>query len=375
MDQIRVFHFVPDGPESFLSLPGPLSVAIRLINFFPNSQLVTSSTDVKQNLSDSRIPVSKISLFRKFQYKKRLVTGFSIGFILKFARLPSESVVHLHYSRSVSTAVISLYCSVSKKSLSVVQTHGSVKFGTNFWKRIFDYFVTRRLFKKANIIVALQENERNHLERIGADSKKIAIIPNSILPLSDNEREKLSRTYSLRPQVIFVGHLRPSKQVLRFLEVATLEKYSHCNFLIAGPDGGDLKTLLAHIHAGNKNNIQYLGSLQWEELSNLYCESDVILSPALDAPFELSFLDGVARGCIGIASQEFNNWVELKQIGILIAEDTGLRSLETQLDAALEIISKGILTPRNCNESVEKVYGPEAIWDRWNTLYSKVGSR
>jgi glycosyltransferase involved in cell wall biosynthesis len=373
MDEIKVIHVVPDGPESYLSIPGPLSVALRLVNFFPNSQLITSSTDFEKALLDSRITFSNVSVHRKYQYRNRLATGFSIGLIWRYLHLPKGSILHLHYSRSISTAIISICSLVNRKSFSVVQTHGSVKSGKSFLKKVFDYFFTRQIFRTADLIVALQENEREHLERIGADTSKLVVIPNSILPLSANEREKLDRAYSLRPQILFVGHLRPSKQVLRFFEIASLEKYSHCNFRIAGPDGGDLKNLMSNITLSNQTNTQYLGSLEWNELSRVYCDSDIILSPALDAPFDLSFLDGVARGCIGIASKEFNNWEELERIGVLIAENTGLDSLEFQLDKALHMINEEILRPRECSEAIDRVYGQEVISRRWNAVYREVG--
>lgn len=375
MDTLKdstVFHFVPDGPESFLSIPGPLGVALRLIDFFPNSQLITSSKEFKKTILDSRIPVSKIAIYRKFQYRKRLATGFSFGFLFRFLRLSTESTLHLHYSRSISTALISLLSRARNQSINVVQTHGSVKFGTNALKKIFDYLFTRQIFKKADVIVALQENERNHLQSIGADKSKIIVIPNSTYPLSDFETERLSRKFSKHPNVLFVGHLRPSKQVLRFFEIASLSKFSHCNFLIAGPDGGDLKELKLNIQRAIRKNIQYLGSLEWDELSAVYCESDVILSPALDAPFDLSFLDGVSRGCIGVASKEFNNWSVLKSLGILIAEDTSVTSLEQELGRALDMMREGSVNRHKIHESIDSVFGPKVISKQWKDLYGEI---
>ena len=373
MDEISVIQFVPDGPEIFLSIPGPLGVALRLVDSFPNSLIVTSSTDTKKNLSDARISFSKIKIYKKHQYRKRLATGFSRGFILRYLQTPIGPIKHLHYSRSISTALISLISLVKNNSLLVVQMHGSVKFEKKFFKRVFDYLFTRRIMRSADVIVALQENEKEHLERIGAEKSKIVVIPNFSIPLSDIEKEKLSRKYSSRPQVLFVGHLRPSKQVHRFFEIALLEKFSHCNFVIAGPDGGELKKLLQDIDLSNRNNIKYLGSLDWNKLSKVYCESDIILSPALDAPFDLSFIDGVARGCLGIASKEFNNWQQLDSIGVLIAEDTGIDKLATELDNALDMIKKGTKTPRDLNVAAEEIYGQKVISKRWDNLYREIG--
>ncbi len=373
MDEIRVTHIVPDGPESFLSIPGPLSVALRLVNVFAESHLITSSTVPEQAFVDSRISSSKVSVYRKYQYRKRLVTGLSIGMIVRYLRLPKHSNIHLHYSRSISTALISLSSLLSSRTFSIVQTHGSVKYQSSFLKSIFDYLFTRQIFKAADVIVALQENECAHLKKIGAQKSKIVVIPNCTLPLSIEEKNKLGRKYSSTPQVLFVGHLRPSKQVLRFFELASLEKYSNLKFLIAGPDGGDLKRLLLSIRLGNHKNIHYAGSLEWKELSKVYCESDIILSPALDAPFDLSFLDGLARGCIGIASKEFNNWGELKDLGVLIAEDTDLRSLEAELDKAVNMIRKGNPNPRDLSAEIERVYGQEVISRRWINLYREIG--
>lgn len=375
MDETRVTHIVPDGPESFLSIPGPLSVALRLVNISPDSHLLTSSTVPEQAFFDSRISSSKVSVYRKYQYRKRLVTGLSIGMIVKYLKLPKHSNIHLHYSRSITTALISLSSLLCSRTFSVVQTHGSVKYESSYLKRIFDYLFTRQIFKAADVIVALQENECIHLKKIGAQKSKIVVIPNCTLPLSVEEKRKLHRKYSSMPQVLFVGHLRPSKQVLRFFEIARLEKYSNLTFLIAGPDGGDLKKLLLSIRLGNHKNIHYVGSLEWEELSKVYCDSDIILSPALDAPFDLSFLDGLARGCIGIASKELNNWDELKNMGVLIAEDTDLRNLEAELDKAINIIRNGNPKARDLSEEIERVYGQEVISRRWIDLYREIGQR
>jgi len=370
LDKNFVFHLVPDGPEPNLAIPGPLGVALRLHSMYPNSRILTSSTNQSGLDADSRISEAKIEIYPKLQYKSKLVTGLSIKLVKRFIFLPRKSLVHIHLSRSITTAILSLASLIRSDLTIIVQTHGSVKSSRHLGKKFFDFCFTRIFLGIAKYLIALQENEVSHLEKIGGQKAKIVIIPNSIAPLSADELLAINEYNSEKITVLFVGHLRPAKQVMTFLEVAKIEKYHYLDFKIAGPDGGDLGRLKEGLSNLRQRNVEYLGSLTWPELSKAYITSDIILSPALDAPFDLSFLDGVARGCIGVASREFNNWEVLQNAGVLISKDTSIQKLEDQLDRAINLLKQENFNRLLISESVIRSFGASRVIEKWIQIYS-----
>lgn len=369
-DKNFVFHLVPDGPEPNLAIPGPLGVSLRLHSMYPNSRILTSSINHTGLDADSRISEAEIEIYPKLQYKSKLVTGLSIKLVKSFIFLPRQSLVHIHLSRSITTAILSLASLIRSDLTIIVQTHGSVKSSRHLGKKFFDFCFTRILMIKATYLIALQENEAFHIEKIGGDKAKIVIIPNSIAPLSAYELLAIDEYNSEKITVLFVGHLRPAKQVMTFLEVAKIEKYHYLDFKIAGPDGGDLRKLKEELSKLRQRNVEYLGSLTWPELSKAYITSDIILSPALDAPFDLSFLDGVARGCIGVASREFNNWEILQNAGVLIAKDTSVQELGDQLDLAINLLKQWSFNRRLISESVINSFGASRVIEKWIQIYN-----
>lgn len=369
MTTLEVHHFVPDGPESYLAIPGPLGVALRLHGIPKKSTIITASTKPHEVNSDIRLKNSKIYIYKKLQFGRKLALGFSPQLVKLFFKSRKNVVIQLHYSRSLTTAIMALSTFFFGAQHLVIQTHGSVKSGAGFIKALFDKIFSKILFKNAKFVIALQENEKMHLLKLGVEEEKILIIPNMLMSLSSKEVSKLMHPYNVKPKVIFVGHLRRSKQVLRFLEVAAQSKYSEVIFQIAGPDGGDLNALENRIKIETLTNVEYLGSLDWEQLSDLYLNSDVILSPALDAPFDLSFVDGIARGCVGVASKEFNNWQELQSLGVLISEDISLSKLTEKLDLALTKIVKNPNGKTENSSLIFRKYGREVLSHQWEQVY------
>jgi hypothetical protein len=369
MNQVEILHLVPDGPEPYLAIPGPLSVSLRISQLFPSSRVITASQDLSKMLVDERIKNAQVTISRKFQYRKKLATSFSPLLCIKLFLSPRNSLLHFHYSRSFTSILICALLNVRRDIPLLLHTHGSVKANGGKAKRFYDFFITRNLFRRATFLVALQENEKNHLLSLGAKRERLVIIPNMVQPLSSAEVLSLQKDMNLVPQILFVGHLRASKQVIRFFEIASQDKFKHCKFVIAGPDGGDLELLLHKIESNLNGNIQYLGSLNWKELSAAYQSSDIILSTAIDAPFDLSFLDGIARGCLGVASKHLNNWEELEQSGVLIAEDSSIESLSHVLNQALGRINSNESNKLGNSRSILRSYGEAAILPLWQQLY------
>jgi len=369
MRDIQINHVVPDGPEPYLSIPGPLSVALRVSQLFSGSKVFTASQNFSITAVDERIKNVEIIVSKKYQYKQRLATSFSPKLCIKSLFLQQKSLLHFHYSRSFTSMILCLIITIRRDLPLLLHTHGSVKADTGLAKWIYDFIVTRTLFRRATYIIALQENEKSHLLALGANAGKIVVIANMVQPLSFEENLNLQSGNNSTHQILFVGHLRPSKQVIRFFEIASQNQFSHCKFLIAGPDGGDLAVLLKKIRDSKSENIEYIGSLNWIELSEAYQSSDVILSTALDAPFDLSFLDGIARGCLGVASRSHNNWEGFQKAGVLIAPDTSVKNLTIALSLALDRIRSRAATKIQNSQQILESYGEEAIFPLWQEIY------
>lgn len=81
-----------------------------------------------------------------------------------------------------------------------------------------------------------------------------------------------------RPQVLFVGSLRPFKQPHMLLEAAA--RFPNADFVLAG-DGSFAAELRGRVERQNLTNVKFLGHLYAQPLRDQYRQADIFLFPSL----------------------------------------------------------------------------------------------
>jgi glycosyltransferase involved in cell wall biosynthesis len=311
-----ITHIVPDGPEKYLGIPGPLAVALSINGHQKNSFVITCSTKHSESLSDSRITGKNISILKKYQVGTKLATAISPELWLKVLNSNRNHIFHFHFSRSINSFVISLILMIKKRDF-LTQTHGSVLSTERLSTNIYDLLITRKLLRKSRMVIALQDDEARHLIRIATQSIPIVTMRNSTqIGLVAHVRRPKERVL-----VGFVGHLREGNKPEIFIEIAKLlQNERNFEFVMIGADGGLGKKLRQEVLLSNLDSVSLVGHQDSNGLRKYYEEIDVLICPAKTAQ-AISFMDGISSGAMGVTSRDNASWDFYSNLGVKVLDN------------------------------------------------------
>ncbi|MFB4213371.1 glycosyltransferase [Shouchella sp. JSM 1781072] len=174
-----------------------LNKAVYLNRLHANVNLV--------NLETKRARSSFSALLKyvnKYEPEKMLVFNYELTFISLFARAISKKRFHI-ISRSINTL-----SEVNKEDSSQV-------------KKTFKNFLVKKIYSKANLIIAQSEGMKGDLvKNIKIPSKKIEIIHN---PIDFNILKKtLKDDYKKSTDFLFIGRLETQKNLFQLLDAFRL---------------------------------------------------------------------------------------------------------------------------------------------------------
>lgn len=160
-------------------------------------------------------------------------------------------------------------------------------------------FLTRRLLKKADLVVAPTEKVEKMLRSYGL-KKEIRILPTGIqlAPFCEaaEEKEHFGRRISEKPVLITVGRVAKEKnldEILNFLNTRKGERY---HWLIVG-DGPYRKTLEEKVETlGMKGQVTFTGMIPQKEVASYYQLGDVFVSASTSETQGLTYLEALAAG-------------------------------------------------------------------------------
>ncbi len=130
------------------------------------------------------------------------------------------------------------------------------------------------------------------------------------------------RATNLRPQVLFVGSLRPFKQPHLLLEAA--KRFPAADFVLVG-EGVMAEELKARVEREQLRNVTFAGSLGAESLKQQYQRADIFLFPSQWEGSPKVLLEAAACGLPVIARQDYQpETVVHGETGYLVASDDEL---------------------------------------------------
>ena len=155
-----------------------------------------------------------------------------------------------------------------------------------------------------HIFTVSEYSRRQIIEHLGVDGEKIAVVYNGIAPHIFPEPRSQARTETERgcsftgPYVLFVGNLKPSKNVAGLLNAfaKSRSRLSH-RLLIVGDDAAGRPTLTALARKLRlEDSAVFAGQLSGSQLRNAYCGADLTVLPSFEEGFGLPVLESMACG-------------------------------------------------------------------------------
>jgi glycosyltransferase involved in cell wall biosynthesis len=160
--------------------------------------------------------------------------------------------------------------------------------------------------KSARILTVSEQSKRDILKFFKVPPDKIVVTPNSIegrfgVDPSDEEVRQTRERYQLsHPYILYVGNIKPHKNLERLIEAFHLVRSqgrSELELLIIGDEIGKLQALRRAVHKYDLHRyVRFHGYVPDKTLSVLYRLASVFVFPSLYEGFGLPPLEAMASG-------------------------------------------------------------------------------
>jgi len=266
---------------------------------------------------------------------------YSIYKFSRMLRVHAIEVVHLHYSKDIPFACLSV--AASRRPVKIFLTKHT---GSGFKKDI----VHKMLYKRLDQVIAVSNFIKNDLiKNCPIEEEQITVIHNGISPSDYASHLKspfsIREEFSLRGRVVgMIAQLSVGKGQETFIEAASLvsQKEKDVSFLIVGhPADGEeafserLKEKVTQL--GMKDRVIFTGYRR--DIRNILAAIDLCVSASLDEAFGLGLIESMAmkKPVIAISSGAVPEVVVNGQTGILIDRKDPKRMAE----AIIELLNDG----------------------------------
>ena len=211
--------------------------------------------------------------------------------LLKLIR--SADIVHIHFAREIIPIITAFMCILLKKPY-ITQTHGMVIKDPRLASIVIDRLFVRFALRHSRVNLALHEHELSQIIEMDSGCKNF-ILPNGItiqkLPKKRPKNDPL--------RIVFCSRIQKRKRPDRFLSLARYA-YEHeikAEFIIYGPDGGQLPELLTEIENEPKlQNVVYKGPLMPNKVLQALASTDLLVLPSENEPFPMIVLESLSVG-------------------------------------------------------------------------------
>ncbi|MFG2878141.1 glycosyltransferase [Streptomyces sp. NPDC048337] len=237
---------------------------------------------------------------RLFPARRLLPLGFSgmtsPALLASAGRLVRDAdVVHVHLARDLVTLPVALAALRAGKPL-VLQTHGMVDPSEKLLAKVLDAVAVRRLLRGADAVLYLTPHEREGLDAVvGAPLANAVRLVNG----TPAQEERPAASLGGPPRVLYSARLQARKRPVDFVDAApaVLAAHPDAEFVVAGPDEGELAAVRARIAAlGLTDRFTVPGALSTAEVLAELRRAHVYVLPSVDEPFPMSVLEALSVG-------------------------------------------------------------------------------
>ncbi|MFI9060952.1 glycosyltransferase [Streptomyces sp. NPDC053429] len=234
-----------------------------------------------------------------FPARRLLPLGFSgmtsPALLASAGRLVRDAdVVHVHLARDLVTLPVALAALRARKPL-VLQTHGMVDPSGRLLAKVLDAVAVRRLLRGADAVLYLTPHEREGLDAVvGPPALATAVRLVNGTPAQEERPAPAGA-----PRILYSARLQARKRPVDFVDAApaVLAAHPDAEFVVAGPDEGELAAVRARIaELGLGARFTVPGPLSGAEVLAELRRAHVYVLPSVEEPFPMSVLEALAVG-------------------------------------------------------------------------------
>ncbi|HNY09950.1 MAG TPA: GT4 family glycosyltransferase PelF [Candidatus Wallbacteria bacterium] len=203
--------------------------------------------------------------------------------------------------RKIEVAEAAWILDEATENLKIHVQIGKIK---DFWIKIFD-FLSKLTYKYADELVSLYSENKKMQVSLGADAKRILLIPNGIdLSRFENLKGRFGGEDGVL-KVGFVGRVVPIKDVETFVRACKIisESFKNIEFYVVGPEDEDLE--YSRNIRNLVSNLGLGGKLKFTGLANsadYYKIIDVLVITSISEVQPLVILEAMAAGVPTVAT-------------------------------------------------------------------------
>ena len=285
----------------------------------------------------------------------------------------NADLIHLHANKHFSTDVGALVAKIKNTPLAYSPHAGT--FGKSLLGRIHNQTIGR-ISLSADVVVCVSEYEKGLIEASGVGVRRFEVLPNGVDPSRFKFAERPQRELEESPTVLYVGRLSSHKGLDTLVKAVplVLEKISGVKFVIAGPDGGEEKSLKLKVKSAKlERDFSFLGEVSEEEKISLMQEASVFVLPSRSEAFGITTVEAMAAGCPVVVS-------DLPALTEIVTDGrTGLvfpvNDEKLLANRILKLLSDQDLSHQistNAKAKVSEKYDWEKIIDRLEKIYTQL---
>jgi len=257
---------------------------------------VTVLTLNQKRLTDDEL-INGYRVVRFPSYLTICGNAFAPGLILEIMRRRrAVEIIHAHSHLFFSTNICTL-ARICHSAPLVITNHGLISASAPGWlNTLYKHTFSRATFHIADHIICYTDIEKENIEKLGIDSRKISVIHNGVdttLFIPEHSEKP-----SDKKQILWVGRFVAGKGVEYLIEaffrVLNKRPGTHLVLVGVGPEKPAIEDRIRKLHL--QSSVTFIDYLNNEELPGVYQNSDVFVLPSLMEGVPRTILEAMACG-------------------------------------------------------------------------------
>ena len=306
------------------------------------------------------------------------------GLLPKLLQRERFDVVHAHGHFHISSS-LTVFSDLFVNRPLVLTSHGAI-LGYRGWRRgvevIFNGTLGKLTLRSVDKIIALSATQADIMEELGAERRKMAIIP-LWMDLSrivlEADVAKFRHIYRLddRKVVLFVGRLLPIKGLIYLIEAAKYTETKPAVVIIGGEApgySGTKRSLEQKVQQlGLERDVFFLGTFAKGDLGAAYRAADLFVLPSLGEGLPLVLLEAMAYSkCVLATNVPGNRDVVKDGWNGLLVEPRDPVEMARKIDYLLGDDAVRQRLGAQARRDVEQNYDPDVVLGRILDVYREV---
>ena len=282
-------------------------------------------------------------------------------------------VIHVHMGRDLISLIAATIAALGSTRL-VIQTHGMVEPDRRIRARVLDPAV-RFVLRRACAVLVLTAHESAAISSLTRGRANTVIVNNGVrIPPARRFRAGDRLTF------LFMARLHPRKRAAVFAHAAVdvhARSRGKTQFVIAGPDEGDLAEVQDILSEHTEVSMRYVGALSAKQAQLAMASADVYVLPSVGEVYPMTVVEALSQGIPTVITNDCGLAQDLKNrnAAIIIDENGGVQALA---DALLELAADpGRLAELSTagRAAAEELFNIERIADGLESVYAGSSTR